>query len=188
MSRVEFKGFFKTKKLFVFLLVFLLKKVLVFRSYFQKNELVCRIGRTAQSDKKKCSFSDALTQMFFVICWRSAPGKIWKSDKLEPSLSTSGSAKNSTLHTRSFGLLAIAASKSFGKICDNLDVNFFQLKYFKLTWLPAMAGMPRRSHSKTNCASMVWRGTTMMTVEPVLSNHHIWLFWSSTFWHKKTKE
>ena len=32
------------------------------------------------------------------------------------------------------------------------------------------------------------RGPTMMTVEPVVSNHHICLFWSSTFYHQKTKE
>ena len=40
------------------------------------------------------------------------------------------------------------------------------LKHFMFTWLPAMAGMPRRPHSDTNWASIVWRGTTIMTVEP----------------------
>ena len=47
-----------------------------------------------------------------------------------------GSAKNSTLHTRSLGLLAIAALNSFGEICDNLDVTFFQLNYLKYYLTP----------------------------------------------------
>ena len=45
-----------------------------------------------------------------------------------------------------------------------------QLRDFKFTLLPAIAGIPRRSHSTTSWDSMVWRGTTMITVEPVMGD------------------
>ena len=48
------------------------------------------------------------------------------------STSTFGSARYSTLHTRSFGRLAMEASKCFGETCGKLAVPFFSWRISNL--------------------------------------------------------
>ena len=92
--------------------------------------------------------------------------KSWQIGSSTPP--TCESARNSTLQTSSFGRLAMAVSNSVGDICGNTITT--PAEGFQVTLLPSIAGIPRRSHSTTSWDSMVWRGTTMITVEPVMGD------------------